>query len=354
MINLKKIIIVTSGTGGHIFPALSIANYLKYNGWDIFWLAPDGRLESELISKFKISIKFMNMFNVRKKKLKELLFFPFNILKILFKSVFFIKKYKPNIVLGMGGYFSGPVIFASWLCKIPTVIHEQNCIAGLTNKLLARIAKRVLQAFPNTLPRAILVGNPIREDILKLPNPNCRLEKKCNFIKILVIGGSQGSQIINKTLPEVVSKLKIKFLVWHQTGKNKKKEIKNLYKKLCNNLNIYRIDEFINDMAKAYSWANLVICRSGALTVSEISSVGLAAFFVPYTHKDNQQILNANTLCSIGAAKMFNEKFLTEMLIKSLNKLSHKKLLNMANKAYKKSFFNSAKVIAKIIINLSN
>lgn len=350
--NLKKIIIVTSGTGGHIFPAISIAINLKFLGWEVYWLAPKNRLEKDLISKYNIKIKYLDFFRFKKKKLNNLIFFLPKMMKNFFEIRKIINKYKPNVMLGTGGYASFPCIVTAWFCGIPTIIHEQNSVAGLSNFFLSKIAKIVLQAFPNTFSNGFLVGNPIRKEILKIKKPDKRFQNRFGNIRILVIGGSQGSDLLNKTIPIIICKLNKKVLIWHQTGKNKKVKIKNLYKKFCDYNCIYKIDDFINNIDQAYKWADLIICRSGALTVSEVSSVGLGAFFVPYRHKDNQQFFNALLLKKIGAAKIFEENNLKKKLIIALNKLSRKILLNMAKKSNKLSFIDSEKSIIKIITNI--
>lgn len=349
MKNIKKMIIITSGTGGHIFPAISIANYLKLLKWEIYWIAPKNRLEKYLIPKYGIKIKYLNFFRFGKNNVMNFFLFPFKMVNIFFKIKKIIKKYKPNVVLGMGGYASFPCICTAWFLGVKTVIHEQNSVAGLSNFFLSKIANIVLQAFPNTFSKGILVGNPIRKEILNIEKPEKRFKQRYGYIRILVVGGSQGSDLLNKSIPIVVCKLNKKVLIWHQTGQYRQEKIKSLYKHFCNYSCIYKINDFIDNIHNAYSWADLIICRSGALTVSEIAYVGLGAFFIPYKHKDKQQLFNALLLQKIGAAKIFKEDFLIENLIISLNKLSRSALLNMAKKSHNLRFVNSEKFITDII-----
>lgn len=352
MDNTKKIIIISSGTGGHIFPAISIVNYLKILKWKVYWLAPKNRLEKDLLPQYNIRVKYLNFFKFNKYNAINIFLFPFRMINIFFKIKKIIKKYKPNVVLGMGGYASFPCIVTAWFLGISTVIHEQNSVAGLSNFFLSKIAKKVLQAFPNTFKKGILVGNPIRKEILKIKKPEIRFKQRQGDIRILILGGSQGADILNNTIPFVVCKLNKKVLIWHQTGKNKEKKTKNLYKHLCDYNCVYKINDFIINIHHAYCWADLIICRSGALTVSEISYIGLGAFFVPYKHKDKQQFFNALLLKKIGAAEIFDEDCLIEKLIISLNKLSRNILLNMAKKANKLKFINSERFIIDLITNI--
>lgn len=215
-----------------------------------------------------------------------------------------MKAYKPDAVLGMGGYVSGPGGLAAWLCGVPVVLHEQNGIAGLTNRWLSKIAKRVLQAFPGAFPNAPVVGNPVREDVLALPAPQQRLAGRMGPIRVLVVGGSQGARILNQTMPKVAEQLGGRITLWHQVGKGALPTVLADYEKVGQTQ--HKVTEFIDDMAAAYDWADIVVCRSGALTVSEIAAAGLPALFVPFMHKDRQQYWNALPLEKAGAAKSLN------------------------------------------------
>ncbi len=351
----KRLMVIAGGTGGHIFPGLSVANYLKLEGWDIRWLGTADRMEADLVPKYGINIEFIKISGLRGKGIKALLISPFKIIKAIKQAKIIIDRYRPDIVLGMGGYVSGPGCLAAWLCDIPIVLHEQNGIAGLTNRCLAKIAKHVLQAFPGAFLNVAVVGNPVRETVLRLPKPEERLANRNGALRILVIGGSQGAKILNKTLPEVAAQLERKVIIWHQTGKGNHEITKTLYKKLCSNFSyLYKITEFIDNIAEAYAWADIIICRAGALTVSEIAAAGLPAIFIPLKHKDRQQYWNALPLEKIGAAKIIEHtQFLTNILVKLINKFSRTQLLDMAKKARSTSIIDATKRVATILIKIA-
>ncbi|AMA65102.1 UDP-N-acetylglucosamine--N-acetylmuramyl- (pentapeptide) pyrophosphoryl-undecaprenol N-acetylglucosamine transferase [Candidatus Arsenophonus lipoptenae] len=355
MKKLKRLMVIAGGTGGHIFPGIVVANYLKQQGWDIVWLGTANRLEADLVPKYNIKIECIKLSCLRYSSIKKLLIFPFEIILAIKKAKVIMERYQPNIVLGMGSYISGPCGIAAWLCNIPIVLHEQNMIAGLTNRLLSKIAKCVLQAFPSAFPNAIVVGNPIRESILALPPPEARLVNRHGVINILVIGGSQGSRILNQILPEVAAKLIGKVTIWHQVGEGNYKMTETLYKKFYIKSNSYKITKFIDNMAEAYAWADILICRSGALTVSEISVVGIPAIFIPFQHKDQQQYWNAVPLEMVGAAKIIEQsKISTNVIVHLLNKWSRPLLLEMAKKARSISITDATKRIASILIKIAN
>lgn len=350
----KRLMVMAGGTGGHVFPGLAVANYLKAHGWEIRWLGTADRMEADLVPKHGIEIEFIKISGLRGKGIKALLLAPFKIIKAIKQAKVIIQRYRPDVVLGMGGYVSGPGGVAAWLCNVPIVLHEQNGVAGLTNRWLARIAKRVLQAFPSAFPNAPVVGNPLREEVLALPEPEERLIDRDGAIRILVIGGSQGARILNQTLPEVAARLDGKVTIWHQAGKGAQEITESLYKKLCGKSESYKVTEFIDDMAEAYSWTDIIICRAGALTVSEVAMAGLPAIFVPFQHKDRQQYWNALPLEQAGAAKVFEQtQFSTEALVKLLNEWSRPQLLEMAKKARAASITDATKRVAETLIEVA-
>lgn len=215
-----------------------------------------------------------------------------------------MKAYKPDVVLGMGGYVSGPGGLAAWSLGIPVVLHEQNSIAGLTNKWLAKIATKVMQAFPGAFPNAEVVGNPVRTDVLALPLPAAtRLAGREGPVRVLVVGGSQGARILNQTMPQVAAKLGDSVTIWHQSGKGSQQSVEQAYAEAGQPQ--HKVTEFIDDMAAAYAWADVVVCRSGALTVSEIAAAGLPALFVPFQHKDRQQYLECSTAGKSGRSQNY-------------------------------------------------
>ncbi len=349
---INRIMIITGGTGGHIFPGLVIANYLKKK-YKVKWIGSNNNnLEYILISKKNIDVEYINISSL----LKYNFFFNFF---IFIKNIFIVLKkiivWKPDLVLGFGGYISFYGIFSSWLYGIPTIIHEQNSIAGLSNKILYYIATKTIQAFPGTFGSNIsTVGNPIRKKILSISSPKIRLLNRFGPIRILVLGGSQGSNIINNIILKIINILNYKkFIFFHQVGFinfNNHKEY--VYNNNIKNKN-YKFVNFITNISKAYNWADLVICRSGALTVSEINTIGLAAIFIPYKHKDYHQYFNAKFLNDIGAAIIIEEKNLNiKKLCNIILKLNRNKLFYMSNLGYKNRIKNSNKKFLDEIYNI--
>ncbi|CRK85460.1 UDP-N-acetylglucosamine--N-acetylmuramyl-(pentapeptide)pyrophosphoryl-undecaprenolN-acetylglucosaminetransferase [Candidatus Providencia siddallii] len=354
MNQVKKMFLIAGGTGGHIFPGIAIAHYLQAQGWEIKWLGTADRMEAILVPKHGIDIEFIQISGVREKGVSVMIKAPWNVYKAVRQAKKIIQRYQPNVVLGMGGYVSGPGGIAAWQCGIPIVLHEQNGVAGLTNKFLSQIAKCVLQAFPGAFPNATVVGNPIRKDILSIPSPEERILKRNGAIRVLVLGGSQGAHILNQTMPSIAAKTNKQLDILHQTGNGNKEITQFLYQKQISDNFKYEITEFIEDIAKAYAWADIVICRSGALTVSEISAVGLPAIFIPFPHKDRQQYLNALPLERVGAAKILHQQLFTADAVSALLDLwDRTKLLSMAKIAYNCAITNSTNKIAEIICKVA-
>ncbi|MBG6245847.1 undecaprenyldiphospho-muramoylpentapeptide beta-N-acetylglucosaminyltransferase [Candidatus Symbiopectobacterium sp. 'North America'] len=305
----KRLMVMAGGTGGHVFPGLAVAHHLMAQGWQVRWLGTADRMEADLVPKNGIEIDFIHISGLRGKGIAAQLCAPLRIYRAVRQAQAIMKRYQPDVVLGMGGYVSGPGGLAAWLCGIPVVLHEQNGIAGLTNRWLSRIARKVLQAFPGAFPSADVVGNPVHTDVLALPAPDERLAGREGPIRVLVVGGSQGARVLNRTLPDVAARLGANVTVWHQTGKGALAEVQQAY--AAAGVPQHKVTEFIDDMAQAYSWADVVVCRSGALTVSEIAAAGLSALFVPFQHKDRQQYWNALPLEQAGAAKIIEQSALS-------------------------------------------
>ncbi|WP_192457936.1 undecaprenyldiphospho-muramoylpentapeptide beta-N-acetylglucosaminyltransferase [Musicola keenii] len=328
----KRLMVMAGGTGGHVFPGLAVAHHLMAQGWQVRWLGTADRMEADLVPKHGIDIDFIRISGLRGKGLKALLLAPVRIFRAVCQARAIMRHYRPDVVLGMGGYVSGPGGLAAWLCGIPVVLHEQNGVAGLTNRGLSRIAKKVLQAFPGAFPHADVVGNPVRTDVLALPSPQERLADRQGPVRILVVGGSQGARILNQTMPEVAARLGDAVTIWHQTGKGAQGEVEAAYVRAGRHE--HRITEFIDDMAAAYAWADVVVCRSGALTVSEIAAAGLPALFVPFQHKDRQQYWNALPLEKAGAARIVEQPQLSvEAVSDILSGWDRGTLRDMAQKA---------------------
>jgi UDP-N-acetylglucosamine--N-acetylmuramyl-(pentapeptide) pyrophosphoryl-undecaprenol N-acetylglucosamine transferase len=301
----KRLMVMAGGTGGHVFPGLAVAHHLMAQGWEVRWLGTADRMEADLVPKNGIEIDFIQISGLRGKGLKAQLTAPIRIYHAWRQAKAIMRRFKPDVVLGMGGYVSGPGGLAAWSCGIPVVLHEQNGIAGLTNRWLSRIAKTVLQAFPGAFPKAAVVGNPVRTDVLALPKPEVRFADRQGAIRVLVIGGSQGARVLNQAMPELASLMGDKITLWHQVGKGALESVNQAYQKAGQTQ--HNVTEFIDDMAQAYAWADVVVCRSGALTVSEIAAAGLPAIFVPFQHKDRQQYWNALPLEKAGAAKIIEQ-----------------------------------------------
>ncbi|EXU75833.1 undecaprenyldiphospho-muramoylpentapeptide beta-N-acetylglucosaminyltransferase [Erwinia mallotivora] len=328
----KRLMVMAGGTGGHVFPGLAVAHQLMAQGWQVRWLGTADRMEADLVPKHGIDIEFIRINGLRGKGLKALIAAPWRIFSAVCQARAIIRRWQPDVVLGMGGYVSGPGGLAAWSSGVPVVLHEQNGIAGLTNKWLARIAKKVMQAFPGAFPDAEVVGNPVRTDVLALPLPEVRLAGRTGPIRVLVVGGSQGARVLNQTMPQVAAKLGDKITLWHQSGKGAAGSLNQAYQQL--NLPGHKVTEFIDDMAAAYAWADVVVCRSGALTVSEVAAAGLPAIFVPFQHKDRQQYWNALPLEKAGAAKIYEQpQFTAEVVAETLAGWDRLALLNMAEKA---------------------
>ena len=348
----KRLLVMAGGTGGHVFPGLAVAKQLQQQGWEIRWLGTADRMEAELVPKHGIEIDFIKVKGLKGQGIVRLLKAPLQIANATLQAKKHIKLWQPDVVLGMGGYVSGPGGVAAWLSGIPLVLHEQNAVAGMTNQWLSRIAKKVFQAFPAAFPSAEVVGNPVREDVVTLAEPSERLAERNGPVRILVMGGSQGARILNETLPEVMKKLGSEFEVRHQAGKNNAVDVEEHYKKL--NVDNAQVTEFIDDVANAYEWADLLVCRSGALTVSEVSAAGVGAIFVPFMHKDRQQALNADHLVECGAALMIEQPQLTaDKLADMIAGLSRKELLHMATQARAAAKLDADKTVAAAIAALA-
>ncbi|WP_027696339.1 undecaprenyldiphospho-muramoylpentapeptide beta-N-acetylglucosaminyltransferase [Vibrio litoralis] len=348
----KRLLVMAGGTGGHVFPGLAVAKKLQQQGWEIRWLGTPDRMEADLVPKHGIEIDFIHVKGLRGQGLAKLIKAPFQIVNAIVQAKKHIKAWQPDVVLGMGGYVSGPGGVAAWMSGIPVVLHEQNAVAGLTNQWLSKIAQRVMQAFPGAFPNAEVVGNPVRQDVVEIAEPKQRLEPRDGPIRILVMGGSQGARILNTTLPPVIKALGDDYQIHHQAGKGQQQMVESLY--LENQVNNAQVTEFIDDVAQAYEWADLLVCRSGALTVSEVSAAGVGAIFIPFMHKDRQQALNADHLVQCGAALMIEQPDLTEqVLIEQIQQLDRTQLLAMAEKSRAAAITDADTRVAEAIIAVS-
>lgn len=349
----KRLMVMAGGTGGHVFPGLAVAKQLQQQGWEIRWLGTADRMEADLVPKHGIEIDFIRVKGLRGQGVLKLLKAPFQIVNAILQARRHMKRWQPDVVLGMGGYVSGPGGIAAWLLGVPVVLHEQNAVAGLTNQWLAKIATKVFQAFAGAFNDVPVVGNPVRGDVSRLPAPQERMSERQGPIRILVMGGSQGARILNQTLPQVLEKLDGEaYEIHHQAGKNQHEAVISAYQEA--HISNVQVTEFIDDVANAYAWADLLVCRSGALTVSEVSAAGVAAIFVPFMHKDRQQALNADHLVECGAALMIEQPNLTVALMaETIHNLDRPTLMTMGIKARSAAKLDADKVVADAIASLT-
>ncbi|MGO3343959.1 MAG: undecaprenyldiphospho-muramoylpentapeptide beta-N-acetylglucosaminyltransferase [Marinomonas sp.] len=321
MSDIKRVVIMAGGTGGHIYPALACAKQFKEKGLDVFWLGSDGGMEESLVPQHDITIHTLSIKGVRGKGSVGLLLAPFRVLHAIGQAVAFLQKIKPSVVLGMGGFVAGPGAIAAKILGIPLVIHEQNAIAGTTNRILAKVANKKLQAFEGALSNAITVGNPIRADILSQTVKPVRNGQN-RPLKLLVVGGSLGAKAINDVVPFVLSEWQAsqRLDVWHQTGKRNFDEVSALYEKVGVKA---RVEPYLDSMEQAYYWADVVLCRAGAMTVSELAIAGLPSILVPLPHAiDDHQTANARHLEKVGAAVLLPQSELScQKVISILNDL---------------------------------
>ena len=306
-----RVLVMAGGTGGHVFPALAVAEALRARGLEVVWMGTRLGLEARVVPAAGIDVEWITIGGLRGKTLATRLVAPFKICLAVMQALRIMLRLRPAVVLGMGGYAAGPGGFAAWLTRRPLVIHEQNAVAGTTNRLLARLARRVLAAFPGAFPDGInaeVVGNPVRPAIAALPHPNQRYPQRNGPIRLLVLGGSQGALALNESVPAALAHLpeRLRPEVRHQAGRNTLDVARAAYRKHGVDA---EVTEFIDDMAEAYGWADLVICRAGALTVSELAAAGLPAVLVPFPAAvDNHQTLNGGYLVAAGAAVLVPER----------------------------------------------
>ena len=309
-----RVLIMAGGTGGHVFPGLAVAEALRDAGHDVVWLGTESGLESRLVPAAGLVMEQISISGLRGKGVLALLLAPARLLRAVWQSLLLLRRLRPNVVLGMGGFVSGPGGVAAWLLRLPLCVHEQNAVAGFTNRQLSRLAIRAMEAYPGAMPEACgaaLVGNPVRRELHNLPDPAERLAERGETLRLLIIGGSQGARQLNQLVPAAVSQLAEKHLVevWHQSGQPDHDLVERSTTTLGLNA---RVSAFINDMTEAYSWADLVICRAGALTVTELTAVGLGSILVPYPYAvDDHQTENARWLCDNDAAVLMPENGLT-------------------------------------------
>jgi UDP-N-acetylglucosamine--N-acetylmuramyl-(pentapeptide) pyrophosphoryl-undecaprenol N-acetylglucosamine transferase len=322
----RTVLIMAGGTGGHVFPALAAARVLRERGFEAIWLGTQKGLEAKLVPPHQIPIEWIAVSGLRGKGLLSWLTAPVKLARAIQQSLAVMRRRKPDVVLGAGGFVSGPGGIAAWLTRRPLVIHEQNAIAGVTNRVLARLADRVLEAFPRSFPgnvTAECVGNPVRREITALAPPAERFAARSGPLRLFIVGGSQGAARLNAVRPAALALLPASERpeVLHQAGERHHASTVNLY---ASQGVVADVRAFIDDMAAAYTWADLIVCRSGALTVSEIAAAGIGALFVPFAAAvDDHQTRNARFLVAADAGLLLPESELTpERLASELRQLT--------------------------------
>ncbi|MCT8090238.1 undecaprenyldiphospho-muramoylpentapeptide beta-N-acetylglucosaminyltransferase [Acinetobacter sp. C_4_1] len=356
----KHVMMMAAGTGGHVFPALAVAKELQQQGIEVSWLATPTGMENRLLKNHNIPIYQIDIQGVRGNGAVRKLLAPFKILKATLSAMRYMKQLKVDAVAGFGGYVAGPGGLAARALGIPVIIHEQNAIAGFTNTQLSRIAKKVCQAFPDTFPKSakiVTTGNPVRKEITEILSPSWRYQEREKAglpLRILIVGGSLGAQALNERVPEALKQLNVPLNVYHQCGQNHAEATQARYVDKPASLEV-EVQPFIEDMAKAYSDADLIICRAGALTVTEIATAGVAAVFVPLPSAvDDHQTANAGFLAKTGAAKICPQATLTPDSLKELlAPLMNRQLLSeMAVKARQQAQPDATQHVVRLIQEL--
>lgn len=343
----KRIVIMAGGTGGHVFPALAVAHQLIEKGWQVSWLGTQKGLEGRVIPEQGIEIDWLSVAGVRGKGWLSLITAALLLVKACIQALKILRKRKPDVVLGMGGFVAGPGGLMAKALGIPLIIHEQNRVPGTTNRLLARFANQVLEAFPDSFNKKVkakFTGNPLRKQFKEC------VERRAAHqgINILVVGGSQGAQKLNQIVPGAVAGLDFNVQVRHQTGTAMQEQVESRYKELGVNA---EVNAFIEDMVSAYQWADLVICRSGAMTVSEVAAAGVPAIFIPLPNAiDDHQTANARYLTDAGAGLLLLQKDLNETtLAEQITKVA--KQLDVISKTVKEyARLDATEIVAGVCI----
>jgi UDP-N-acetylglucosamine--N-acetylmuramyl-(pentapeptide) pyrophosphoryl-undecaprenol N-acetylglucosamine transferase len=334
------VLIMAGGTGGHVFPALALARLLRERSREVVWLGTRKGIEARLVPAEGFPVEWLSIGGLRGKSAVTLLAAPFRLARALAEALAVMRRHRPAVVVGLGGFASGPGGVAAWLCGRPLVVHEQNAVAGFTNRCLARLAREVLTAFPQVFPpavKAVEIGNPVRRDIASLPPPAERFAGRSGPLRVLVVGGSLGAARLNASLPAAFARLResgVELALRHQTGERHAETTRSAY--VLAGVPA-EVSPFIADMAEAYAWADLVVCRAGALTIAELAAAGVAALLVPYPHAvDDHQTRNAAFLVDAGAARCVADRELTvERAVSELGALcgDRARLLVMAETA---------------------
>lgn len=345
---MPLVMIMAGGTGGHIFPGLAVAESLKARGASVSWLGTPHGLENRLVPEAGIELDRIGIRGLRGRGLLGWLLAPFNIVRAMWQARCILRARHPDCVLCLGGYAAGPGGLAARVLGIPLVVHEQNAVAGLTNRVLAGIAARVFTGFPGALKGGEVSGNPVRAEIASIPAPEQRFSQRTGRLRLLVIGGSQGAAVFNDTVPAALARLPVaqRPEVLHQTGNKQHQQTLENYKKAGVEADVVA---FVDDMAAAWAGADLAICRAGALTVAELAAAGVPSLLVPFPHAvDDHQTMNAHYLTEGGAAWALPQAgFTAEAVAAILEKADRAALLAMARSARARALPDAAEIVAR-------
>ena len=307
----KPILVMAGGTGGHVFPALAVAECLRQRGENIVWLGTRSGIEARVVPAADFAIEWLSVQGLRGKGVVTLIMAPFRLLRACWQALWLLRRIRPKAVLGMGGFVSGPGGLMAWILRIPLFLHEQNSIVGLTNRILSRFAVRNYTAFPDaasSLPRSECIGNPVRASLASIESPKTRLQSRIEApLQLLVIGGSLGAAALNSIVPQAAACLDRdqRPVIKHQCGEKHLQVCQQNYRQAAVDAEVV---SFIDDMQQAYAWADLVVCRAGALTISELTAVGLASLLIPFPYAvDNHQYHNARYLEQNNAAQILDQ-----------------------------------------------
>ena len=354
----RPIMILAGGTGGHVYPALAVARCLLEMGVPVVWMGTRQGLEARVVPQAGIQIEWLSVGGLRGKSPLTWLLAPLRLNLAIAQALLILMRHRPRAVLGMGGFVAGPGGLVAFLLGKPLIIHEQNAIAGLTNRLLAPLCDRVLAGFPGTFQsRSVTVtGNPVRHEIASLPNPESRLANRAGRLHLLVIGGSLGATALNEIVPKALKTLPEaqRPEVTHQAGRGHVGDTEHDYQLVGVKANLHT---FIEDMVDAYAWADLVLCRAGALTVAELAAVGVAAILVPYPHAvDDHQTANARLLVDAGGAVLLRQSELTATRLGALLRgfmNNREELVDMATAARQLARAGAAEMVARICLEVA-
>jgi len=349
---VKTILIMAGGTGGHIFPGLAVAEQMRAAGWDVVWMGARGGMEERLVPKHGYRAAWIRAKAARGKGIVQKLLLPANLLYSFWESARHIRRLRPDVVLGLGGYVAFPGGMMASLWNRPLALHEQNAIPGLANKVLAQISDKVMAGFPQALKGAEWTGNPVRADIAAIPSPEGRFAGRQGPLKILVVGGSLGAQALNEAMPKALALLDNRPTVVHQSGEKHLDALKKHYKEAGVQGELVA---FIDDMARRYAEADLVICRAGAVTIAELSAGGMASLLVPFPHAvDDHQTANARFLAERGAALLLQQRELSpQTLAQMIQGLDRTRLLDMARKARALGKPDAARIVAERCMSIA-